>query len=637
MHSLQKAYDARSKKLNKIEQVKELKNPQEAFDKLEEYSQNGYASIPDEDKKYFLKCFGIYDRVATPQKFMIKLRIPGGYLNSIQAREIGECALLYGQDYIDLTTRSQCELRYLDIKDIPTILKRLKSVGIDSYQTGVDNFRNIMTDPLDAFGFDNVLPSYDLLLKLQETFLYSPEWISTLPRKFNTSITGSLSNRCNVFGHDCCFVLAQKDGCYGYNMYLGGKVGKIAKSADIFLANEDEVVKAFESITDLFKRFGFRDNRNKNRLHFLIDAVGMNEISSAIRENAGIDFASAGETMTKMDFNDPDQGKVQLRDGSFGVHVVVPSGVFSGRGLVEVANLSETYGNKEIRFDMEQSLYILGVKDVSALLSESFFEKYKSVNSPYFNHLIACAGTQHCPFGVIENKNDAINMSKYLDEKVPLEKGRVRMYWSACVKGCGIHGLGDIGFEGCKTKVDGEAVSGVNISLGGQLVSEGVEGYTVLKSAPLEFAQLYVESLMLEYKKHKKTDENFEQFHTRILKQYTPASIGFMMKLGAYLRAKKIDIDFGFSDKTHTGKNEEFEIFEIGRRLYYALSKKEAYSAYDRFTNVLKNEKLESIKNIVPDMDENISQMLENILDEKEQNRAVVFSEITPFISLYES
>jgi len=553
MDSLQKAYEARSKKINKIEKLKELKNPQEAFDRLQEYAKNGYESIPDEDKKYFLKCFGIYDRPATPQMFMIKLRIPGGYLNSRQAREIGECALLFGQDYIDLTTRAQCELRYLDIKDIPTILKRLKKVGIDSYQTGVDNFRNIMTDPLDALGFDNVLPSYNLLLKLQETFLYSPEWISTLPRKFNTSITGSLSNRCNVFGHDCCFVLAQKDGCYGYNMYLGGKVGKIAKSADIFLANEDEVIKAFESITDIFKRFGFRDNRNKNRLHFLVDAVGMSGISSAIRENSGIDFLSAGETMTKMDFNDPDQGKVQLRDGTFGVHIVVPSGVFSGTGLVEVAKLSEIYGNKEIRFDMEQSLYILGVKEVNSMLSEPFFKKYKSVNTPYFNHLIACAGTEHCPFGVIENKNDAINMSKHLDKKVPLEKGRVRMYWSACVKGCGIHGLGDIGFEGCKTKVNGETVGGVNISLGGQLVSEGVEGYTVIKSAPLRYAHSYVESLMLEYKKHRKKDENFEQFHTRVLKNYTPASIGFMMKLGAYLRMYINDVLVGPTITTGIG------------------------------------------------------------------------------------
>ncbi|MCW9026405.1 MAG: ferredoxin--nitrite reductase, partial [Thiovulaceae bacterium] len=495
MKKLQEAYEARSKKLNKVEQMKNLKDPKEAYNKLEEYARDGYASIPDEDKKYFLKCFGIYDRPATPERFMLKLRIPGGFLNATQAKVIGECAKEYGQDYIDLTTRQQCELRYLRIEDLPTILKKLELVGIDAYQTGVDNIRSIMCDPLDDMGFDNVLPSHKTLLKLQEMFLYSSDWISALPRKFNTAITGSLSNRCNIFCHDASFVLAQKDGAYGYNMYLGGKVGVVGKNADIFLRNESDVILAFGSIIDIFKRFGFRDNRNKNRLHHLIEAVGIEEIASAIRENAGVDFLSAGTTMTQIDFNDPDQGRVQLRDGSFAVHMVVPSGMFSGSAMMEVANLASKHGNEEIRFDMEQSLYILGVNDVDALISEDLFKKYKSVDSPYFNHLIACAGTAHCPFGVIENKNDAIEMAKYLDEKVPLESGRVRMYWSACVKGCGNHALADVGFEGCKAKIDGKAVDGVHIYLGGKLVSEGVEGRTVIKSAPLMYAKYYVESL----------------------------------------------------------------------------------------------------------------------------------------------
>ncbi len=634
MIELQKAYELRAKKINKIEKIKELKNPQDVFDKLQEYALGGYDSIPDEDKKYFLKCFGIYDRPATPQKFMIKLRIPGGHMNSEQARAIGEIALECGEDYIDLTTRCQVELRYIKIEDIPTLLKKLKDVGIDSYQTGVDNFRNILNDPLDGMSFDNVLPSQKLLLKLQSTFLYSPEWISTLPRKFNTAITGSLSNRCNVFGHDCCFVLAQKDGVYGYNMYLGGRVGKIASSADIFLANEDEVVKAFESITNIFKKYGFRDNRNKNRLHFLIEAVGMSKISKAIRRHAEVNFATAGETMTKIDFYDPDQGKVQLRDGSFAVHMVVPSGIFSGSVMIDIANSSEKYGNSEIRLDIEQSLYIMGVKEPSELLKEELFKTYKSVNTPYFNHLIACAGTAHCPFGVIENKNDAIDMAKYLDKKVPLLKGRVRMYWSACVKGCGIHGLGDIGFEGCKIKLNGQTVDGVHISLGGKLVSEGEEGHTVIKSAPLEYARYFIESIMLEYKKLKKDNESFEGFNDRILKQYTTAHIGFMMKLCAYLREKEIDVEFGFNAKINTGKNEEFEVFELGRKLYYNLSKREPYSAYDRFTNVLKNEKLEDIRSLIPELDENIALMLNHILNTTENNRAVVFSEITDYISL---
>ena len=635
MKALEEAFLARSKKINKIEKVKDLKTPQEAYNKLNDYAINGFDSVPEEDKTYFLKCFGIYYRPATPEKFMLKLRIPGGFMTAEQAKVIGACAEEFAQDYIDLTTRQQCELRYLSIESLPIIIKRLDEVGISAYQTGVDNIRGIVADPFDDLAFDNVLPSHGTLMKLQDVFLKKEEWISTLPRKFNTSITGNLSNRCNVYGNDACFVLAQKDGMFGYNLYLGGRVGVIAKKANIFLKNESEVVAAFESIIDLFKRFGFRDNRNKNRLHFLIEAVGMSEMEKAIRENAGIKFATAGETMTTMDYVEPDHGKIQTRDGSVGVHVVVPSGMFKGFAMRRAGELAELHGNSELRLDMEQSFYIMGVKDLEPLLKDEFFVEYKNIHTPYFNHLIACAGTEHCPFGVIENKNDAIAMAQYLSDKVKLESGRVRMYWSACVKGCGIHGLGDLGFEGCKAKVDGVNGSGVHILLGGKLMGESTEGHTVIKSAPLEYAKYYVESIMLEYKKMRKDGEHFEGFYERVLKNFTTAKVGFTMMLQAYFRAKNIEVDFGFDTKVITGKNEEFEVFELGRKLYYQLSKTEAYTAYERFTNVNKREKLEDIRKLVPGIDENIAQMLDLILHSEENRRAVVFSEISHFVMLY--
>ena len=634
MQKLQDAYDARSKKINKIEELKQLKNPMEAYEQIETYAKNGYESIPDEDKKYFLKCFGIFDKnKQTPKQFMMRVRIPGGHLNAGQANKLGEIARDFGQDYIDITTRSQIELRYLNIEDIPKIIAGMNEVGIDSYQTGVDNFRNIVTDPLDVDGFDNILPAFSLMQKIQSQFLHNPDWISTLPRKFNTGLSGSLSNRCNVFGQDCCFVLAQKDGVYGYNMYLGGRVGMIAQNANIFLKNDDEVLMAFKSITEIFKRYGFRDNRNKNRLHFLIEAVGMETISSAIREHAGVDFATAGFTMTNMNANDSQAGKVQLRDGSFGLQVIVPSGIFSGSDLISVANISEKHGNAQVRFNVEQNIFILGVKDVDTALAEPLFAKYKNVNTPYFNNLIACAGTKHCAFGVIENKEDAIELSTYLSEKVPLESGRIRMYWSACVKGCGTHEIADIGFEGCKAKVDGKPEDGVHITLGGKVVSDGKNGYGVIKAAPLRFARYYVETIALEYKKLKQTKESFEEFNDRVLFQYTPAYIGFYMQLLAYIRSKNIDIDLTINSVQKTGKNEEFELFELGRKLYYQFAKQEAYSAYSRFSNENEREKLEDLRKIVPNIDENLAEMIFKMLD-TEAKRAVVFSELTSFIAL---
>ncbi len=634
MQILEEAKLARSKKVNKIEKTKDIKSPMEAYEAIEKYAKEGYDSIPQEDKKYFLKCFGIYDKDGlTPKQFMMRVRVAGGHLSALQAKTLGEIAQKYGQDYIDITTRSQVEFRYLHIEDMPAILQALKAVELNSYQTGVDNFRNIVTDPLDALGFDNILPSYNLLLKIQEKFLFNPEWISTLPRKFNTAITGSTANRCNVFGHDCSFVLAQKNGRYGYNMYLGGRVGMIAKSADIFLVSESEVLAAYDAIISIFKKYGFRDNRNKNRLHFLIDAVGMEAISAAIRETAGIDFASAGDTLTIANAHDTQHGLVQLKDASFAVQVVVPSGIFSGSALLKAAALSEAFGSSELRFSVEQNLYIMGVTDPEKLLADDFFKEYKNVNSPYFNNLIACAGTEHCSFGVIENKRDAIALSEYLTNAVPLDEGRIRLYWSACVKGCGTHEIADIGFEGCKAKVDGKTEDGVHITLGGKIVSEGQNGYTVLKSTPLRFAHFYVETLALEYKKLREKQESFEAFNERVLVEYSPAYIGFYMKLQAYLRAKDISVDLDINAVNKTGKNEEFEIFELGRKLYYQLTKEEAYPAYSRFTNENKRDKLVDARKIKPDIDANIADMLLRMLEE-ETKRAVVFSELDVFVRL---
>jgi len=128
----------------------------------------------------------------------------------------------------------------------------------------------------------------------------------------------------------------------------------------------------------------------------------MATISTAIREHAGINFATSGHTMTTMNANDSEAGKVQLRDGSFGLQVVIPSGIFSGSDLIAVAKISQKHGNAQVRFNVEQNIFILGVRDIDTTLSEPFFTQYKNVNTPYFNNLIACAGTKHCAFGVIE-------------------------------------------------------------------------------------------------------------------------------------------------------------------------------------------------------------------------------------------
>ena len=273
MEAIAKISATRNKKVNKLELLKPLRSIDEAYAKIADYAKSGYESIEPHDMDFFLKCFGIFDRPQTPGLFMMRVRIPGGQLSTGQAAALGIIATKYGNDYIDITTRMQIEFRYLKIEDMPAILAGLDAIGISSYQTGVDNFRNILNDPLDGEAFDNVIPCQKLLMDMQEIFYKNNDWIGSLPRKFNIGILGSYSNRNNIYGQDCCFVLALKDGEYGFNVYLGGRVGEIAQDANIFV-KIDEAKPFLEALITIFKTYGFRDNRNKNRLHFFIETIG---------------------------------------------------------------------------------------------------------------------------------------------------------------------------------------------------------------------------------------------------------------------------------------------------------------------------------------------------------------------------
>jgi len=326
MQILEKAKLSRSKKENKVEKTKALKNPMEVYAQLEAIAKGGYAHLAKEDSAYFLKCFGLFDK---GEHFMLRVRVPIGQLSYEQTYRIGEIAKAYGEDYIDITTRMQIVLRYIKIEDIATVINSLKEVGLSTFQTGVDNPRNIVADPLDGLAYDNLIPVKSIVDKFQALTIENPEWISVLPRKFNTGILGSLSNSCNIFGHDCCFVLANKNGRFGFNIYLGARVGVQAVDANLFVTIE-EAPAFFMALLEVFKRFGYRDNRNKNRLFFLLKDVGIDNFIEAVKQEAGLSFDTAGVSMVQSQNPALGSNRVLLKDGNYAYKVIVPSGIFSG-------------------------------------------------------------------------------------------------------------------------------------------------------------------------------------------------------------------------------------------------------------------------------------------------------------------
>lgn len=632
MKNLEKALEARSKKVNKVETTKALKRPMDVYAKLEEIAAAGYEGLAKEDSAYFLKCFGLFDK---GEDFMLRVRVPAGQLNYEQAKRIGEVALKYGDDYIDFTTRMQLELRYLQIEDIAKVLAELKEVGISTFQTGVDNPRNIVTDPLDGIAYDNVIETMPIIKKLQDVFGENPEWISTLPRKFNTGVLGSLSNSCNIFGHDCNFVLAQKDGVFGFNIYLGARVGMQAQDVNLFV-HVDEVPLFFTSLLTIFKNYGYRDNRNKNRLVFLLNDVGIENFIDAVKLEAKEEFTTAGTTMVQSQNIALGSNKVLGRNGKFNYKVIVPSGIYTGSHMIDSAKLAKEFGSGDIRLTYDQNLYIVNIdkEKLEAFESTDLIQHYAAFNNLYFADMIACAGTKTCSFGVIPNKPDAIEMAHFLSSEVAIDNATVRMNWSACPKGCGVHGIADIGFEGCKAKLsDGTRVDGVHIFLGGKITREAKEAHTLHKALPITEAKYHVKYLLKPYAEHKLRAETYEAFDDRFLsRNYSFQALAFYTKINYVLNEKLgLDTMLELEAEPKSSKREEYELFSFGLKLYKLLTGEKRYDAVlGLHANMLKptSIKRDTVSTLNDKVPAKLSEIIYNMTHENKKERAAVFSEL---------
>jgi ferredoxin-nitrite reductase len=109
---------------------------------LPEIIQRGADSLTPAEKE-LLKWVGVFFRRPTPGKFMMRIRMPNGFVRADQLRTITELSRRLGNGVLDITTRQQIELRGFTLDNVPAIWEKLQGVDLRSLQTGIDNVRNI--------------------------------------------------------------------------------------------------------------------------------------------------------------------------------------------------------------------------------------------------------------------------------------------------------------------------------------------------------------------------------------------------------------------------------------------------------------------------------------------------------------
>jgi ferredoxin-nitrite reductase len=493
---------------NKFEKIKSEKDGLMVKAELEDFARIGWEAMDEADRDYRLKWLGIFFRPVTPGKFMMRLRIPNGITNSEQIRALAEIIQRYGDDGTgDITTRQNIQLRGIRIEDVPDIFRKLKSVGLTSIQSGMDNVRNITGSPVAGIDADELYDTRELCNQVQDTITNNGEGnpeFTNLPRKFNIAIGGCRDNSIHAEINDIAFIPGFKNGVFGFNVLVGGFFSARRCDAAIPLhawVRPDEVVDLCRAILVIYRDNGLRANRQKSRLMWLIDEWGLNKFRAAVEKEFGRPLQLEAEK-DEIEWEKRDHIGVykQKQPGLNYAGLNIPVGRLYAEDMFELARIADVYGSGEIRLTVEQNAIIPNIPDarLDAFLKEPLLEKFSISPQPLTRALVSCTGAQFCNFALIETKNRAVALIKELDGEVTLIKP-VRIHWTGCPNSCGQPQVADIGLMGTKARKNGKAVEGVDIYMGGKVGKDAHLGSCVMKGIPCEDLKPILRNLLVEH------------------------------------------------------------------------------------------------------------------------------------------
>src|SRR3981081_3502798 len=212
---------------------------------------------------------------------MCRLRIPNGILKHWQFAGMADLAARHGGGYAHVTTRANLQVREIEPKNAVAMVEAILDLGLCSRGSGADNIRNVTGTP--TAGID---PQ-----ELIDTRAYAREWhfhilneraLYGLPRKFNVAFDGAGVIPVLEDTNDIAFQAVEVKDSHGvapgvwFALGIGGITGHrdFARFTGV-VVKPTEATKVADAIVRVFIDHGDRTNRNKARLKYVLDQMGV--------------------------------------------------------------------------------------------------------------------------------------------------------------------------------------------------------------------------------------------------------------------------------------------------------------------------------------------------------------------------
>jgi sulfite reductase (NADPH) hemoprotein beta-component len=480
--------------------------------------------------------------------FMIRLRLPGGFLKPEQWIAIHHIAGENSTGVIKITTRQTLQLHGLIKSGLKPTIRAFSEASLDSIATCGDINRNVLCSahpvqsPVHASIHNYASRISEMLMP--KTKAYYEIWLDSekltdkkeeedplyqdryLPRKFKIAISIPPNNDVDVFANDIGLIsIIENREWRGFNIAIGGGLSTThgnpatyPRLASVigFVTGEEQILKTVYEIATIQRDYGNRTDRKLARLKYTVDKYGLAWFRKELEKRTG--FALEKQRPFKFTERKDYYGWQQNDGGLWHYTPFIENGiikdlekVFLKTALLEIAKTGYAY----FRFTGNQNVIISDISEqnkpeIDRLLCKFGIIEHTESASPIRKNSMACVAFNTCPLALAEGQRYMPSLISRIEEiltKYQLGEEDIIMRMTGCPNGCARPYIAEIGFVGT-------AYGHYNLHLGGD--QQGTRLNKIYKENMDEKAILgELDKLFSQFKNQRKPGEKFGDFSLR--------------------------------------------------------------------------------------------------------------------------
>lgn len=467
--------------------------------------------IDDDVFRVFRLNFGIYGQRQGAHHQMVRVKVPYGRITAEQLEVLAYVSEAYSRGWGHLTTRQNVQFHYVALEQTPEVLRLLASVGLTSREACGDTVRNVTGCHLAGacpFEVLDVSPWAEATAR----YLLRHPYAQRLPRKFKINFSGCATDCGQAMFNDVGVIAVTRprpDGTTeaGFRVFVAGGLGTTphpAQALEEFTSRED-LLPTVEAALRTFDHYGYRDNKLRARMKWLLDTMGIEELRERILRERRLLRASAtwpgglprqvveegdapAGTTPDAPASPSDAVPVRLggRDafsrwdeanvvrgranGTVSAYAHAPLGDITADQFRGLAAIQRDFG-VDIRITNRQNFALRDLTDDDL---RPLFARLDAIGmakpvAERVADVVACPGADTCNLGVTQSRGLADAIGTALDGAGLADVGGVRVNISGCTNSCGQHHIADIGFFGMERRPHDTSAPGYQMLLGGHV------------------------------------------------------------------------------------------------------------------------------------------------------------------------